>query len=212
MMPAVPFSFEDSMSSDCCMREEDESEEDVSLLLQKAQQGNAAARDSLFGLLHQHMRGLANSLMRQERTDHTLQASGLVNEACLKLLQQNIVLSAANRRQLFAAAIRSMQQVLIDYARSRATDKRGGVMKRHGLDVVLDSFEASHQIPFIDLERVLERLRQTSPRQHEILSLRFFAGLTIPETAKVLECSVGTVESDWRLARARLHVWLKDET
>lgn len=193
------------------MRESEISQHDVSLLLHRVQQGDAVAQNQLFALLHQQMGDMAQNLMRQERPDHTLQASGLVNEACLKMLQQGVVQSAENRRHLFGAAIRAMQQVLIDYARGRATEQRGGAMTRHGLDVVLDRFESRYEMTFIDLDNVLERLQKTSPRQHEILCLRFFASLTIPETAEVVGCSEGTVQSDWRLARARLHVWLREQ-
>jgi RNA polymerase sigma factor (TIGR02999 family) len=180
----------------------------ISLLLQQLQAGDEAARNELFSVVNGQLKQLARGLMKSERPDHTLQASALVNEACVKLLQQGGIESAENRRQLFAAAIGSMRQILIDHARSRQAAKRGGQLKRQPLDVVLDRFETTHNVKFGDLEEALERLKKESPRQHEVLTMRFFAGLTIEQTAEIMACSTGTVENDWRLARAKLYTWL----
>lgn len=184
-------------------------EGEISRLLHQVQSGDGAARDALFELINKRLRGLATGMMRSERADHTLQATALVNEACLKMMQQGVIETASDRLVLFRSAVASMKQVLIDHARSRATAKRGGELKRHPLDIVLERFEDKHQASFIELEAALERLKQHSERQHEVLSLRFFAGLTIAQVAEILECSTGTVESDWRLARAKIHSWLK---
>ena len=182
---------------------------DISTLLVLAKEGSDEARQSLFSELHNHMRAKAKSLMSDERANHTLQATALINEACVKLLREGVVDSAENRRQLFHAAIRAMRQVLIDHARARDAQKRGGSqLKRQPMDFVLEHFEETHDMPFLDLENALQRLQQESPRQHEALTFRFFGGLSIGETAKLLECSVSTVESDWRLARAKLTMWL----
>ncbi|MFK7821882.1 MAG: ECF-type sigma factor [Planctomycetaceae bacterium] len=183
---------------------------EISVLLRSAQEGNQTARDSLFAELVTQLRVHAKGLMKNERADHTLQATALVNEACLKLMQEGVVDSAQNRRQLFHAATRAMRQVLIDHARSKATQKRGGDYARQPIDVILDQFESKHKLSFLDLDVALERLQQESPREFETLSLRFFAGLTIAETAELLGCSAGTVESDWRFARAKLLVWLQE--
>lgn len=180
----------------------------ISLMLQQVQAGDLAAREQLFSIVNDQLKTLARGLMRSERPDHTLQASALVNEACMKLLQHGGMKSSQNRRQLFAAAIQSMRQILIDHARSRQTAKRGGPLQRQALDVVLDQFEAKHNTTFGDLEEALERLKTESPRQHEILTMRFFAGLTIEQTAQIMDCSTATVENDWRLARAKLYTWL----
>lgn len=181
----------------------------ISDLLAQARGGNNESREALFRELHEQMRNSARHLMKHERSSHTLQATALVNEACLKLMAEGIVDSADNRRQLFFAAIRSMRQILIDHARGRATAKRGADMQRHPIDIVLENFENQHQLSYPALEEALEKLREASPRQSEVLNLRFFGGLTIAETAEMMGCSVGTVESDWRFARARLLVWLK---
>lgn len=184
--------------------------EDISHLLDKAHAGSDEARDDLFAILHRQMRDSARGLMSNERTNHTLQPTALVNEACLKLMAEGSIDSAENRRQLFHAAIRAMRQILIDHARARGTKKRGDGHQRHSLDLVLDNFETRHNLSFLDLEAALKRLKEISPRGHEVLNLRFFGGLTVPETAELIGCSVGTVESDWRFARAKLMLWLQD--
>ena len=183
--------------------------EEISVLLQKAQDGNQKARDGLFAELTDQLRRQAHGLMKNERADHTLQATALVNEACLRLMQEGVVDSAQNRRQLFHAATRAMRQVLIDHARSKSAKKRGGDYQKQPIDLVLDQFETKHKLSFLDLDVALERLQKESPREFEALNLRFFAGLTINEAAELMECSTATVESDWRLARAKLLVWLQ---
>ena len=179
------------------------------MLLLQLQNGDARARESLFDLIYEQLRRMAHGLMKNERANHSLQASALVHEAYMNLVKADVIQTAENRRHLFGAAARAMQQILIDHARNLATEKRGGRMEQHPLDEILRQFETTHQASFIDLEDALQRLQKESPRQHETLKLRFFAGLTIPETAEVLDCSEGTVETDWRLARAKLHLWLK---
>lgn len=184
--------------------------EDISHLLDQAHGGSERAREDLFTILHRQMRQSARGLMNNERADHTLQPTALVNEACLKLMAEGSIDNAENRRQLFHAAIRAMRQILIDHARGRSTKKRGDGQQRHSLDVVLDNFETKHQLSFLDLEAALERLSEISPRGYEVLNLRFFGGLTVAETAELIGCSVGTVESDWRFARAKLMLWLQE--
>ncbi len=184
--------------------------ESVSVLLRQLQEGDAAAREALFRTIYDQLRKMAQGLMRSERSDHTLQASALVHEAYLNLIQGDVIQTAENRRHLFGAAARAMRQVLIDHARGRAAKKRGGQLTQHPLDEILHQFETTHEVSFMDLESALHRLQAESPRQHEALQLRFFAGLTIPETAEVLGCAEGTVETDWRMARAKLHLWLAE--
>ncbi|GAB5403666.1 MAG: ECF-type sigma factor [Aureliella sp.] len=181
----------------------------ITSLLNSAQGGDQLARSSLFEMLQSELRGHARRLMGNERSDHTLQPSALINEACIKIIQEGVVDNAGNRRQLFHSAIRAMRQVLIDHAKARAAAKRGGDWKKQPLDSVIESIENSHQVNYLDLEEALQRLAEQSSRQHEALTLRFFGGMTIPEVAEVLECSVSTVEADWRLARAKLVAWLR---
>ena len=185
------------------------SSDDISILLKRSQAGDESARDSLFQELDRQLRGLASRLMGSERPDHTLQATALINEACLQIIEEGAVDTAANRRQLFHSAIRAMRQVLQQHARARNSQKRGGKMQRT-LDLVLDHFEATHETSFLDLDAALERLREQSPREHEAITLRFFGGLTVAETARITEVSVATIEADCRLARAKLMMWMED--
>ena len=187
------------------------SESEVTLLLQQVQQGDASARERLFATLHGELRGMAEALMRRERPDHTLQATALVNEACLKLLDSSALASTSDRRYMFGMANRAMRQILVDHARKRKSEKRGGDYQRASLDIVLDNFESNNHCHFEDLEAALQSLEATSPRQREVVELRFFSGLSIEEVAEVLEVSVGTIERDWRLARAKLFQLLRDE-
>ncbi len=183
---------------------------DVSVLLRELGNGNESVKEQLFDQLQNELRQMASALMRRERADHTLQATALVNEACIRLLDSDAIANATDRRYFFAAANRAMRQILIDHARRRNTSKRGGEYERGSLDVVLDNFEASNGCRFEDLEASLELLGKDSPRQREVVELRFFSGLSIPETAEVLGVSEGTVERDWRLARAKLYQHLRD--
>jgi len=183
---------------------------DVSILLQQVKKGDDSARDRLFIELQSELRDMASALMRRERPDHTLQATALVNEACIRLLDSDAIANASDRRYFFGMANRAMRQILVDHARRRQTSKRGGDYQRGSLDIVLDNFETSNGCNFEDLESSLENLEQESPRQREVVELRFFSGLSIPEVAEVLDVSVGTVERDWRLARAKLYQQLRE--
>ena len=185
---------------------------DISLLLEQVQFGGTnahlTATNALFDQLTVQLRTIAEGMLRNERDGHSLQATALINETCLKILQGDVVNNAANRRQLFFAAIRAMRQVLIDHAKNRNAIKRGRGEKPLALDCVLQHFEAKHQMSYLDLEIALEKLQAQSPQLHETISLRFFAGLTIAESAEVLECSKSRVQADWRLARAKLLMWI----
>lgn len=184
---------------------------EVSTLLRQVRQGDQAARDRLFLELQSELRQMAAALMRRERPDHTLQATALVNEACVRLLDSDAIANASDRRYFFGMANRAMRQILVDHSRKRGTSKRGGEYQRGSLDIVLENFETDNGCRFDDLEAALERLEGDSPRQREVIELRFFSGLSIAEVADVLEVSVGTVERDWRLARAKLFRQLRGE-
>ena len=184
---------------------------EVSILLQRVKTGDESARDRLFIELQSELRDMAAALMRRERPDHTLQATALVNEACVRLLDSDAIASASDRRYFFGMANRAMRQILVDHARQRQTAKRGGDYQRGSLDIVLENFETSNGCNFEDLESSLDKLEQDSPRQREVVELRFFSGLSIPEVAEVLNVSEGTVERDWRLARAKLYQELRRE-
>ena len=184
---------------------------EVSMLLQRVKDGDDSARERLFTELQSELKGMASAMMRRERPDHTLQATALVNEACVRLLDSDAVNNASDRPYFFGMANRALRQTLGEHARRRNATKRGGDYQRGSLDVVLEQFEASNGCRFEDLEASLEALEKESPRQREVVELRFFSGLSVPEVAEVLEVSVGTVERDWRLARAKLYQQLRED-
>jgi len=142
--------------------------------------------------------------MQGERTDHTLQPSALVNEAVLRLVQSQAIDRVEDRRCLLVVAAHAMRQVLVDHARNRGAAKRLGDRKRVPLDDVLAYFEEQH-IDVLALQEAIEHLMGQDQRAGLVVVLKFFAGLTTAETAEVLDVSPGTVESDWRIARA----WLR---
>lgn len=185
-------------------------DDDVSLLLKRSQAGDAAAQAELFETINTQLRQMAANLMRRERSDHTLQATGLVNEACMKVLATGGIDSIENRRHLFGVAANAMKQVLIDHARKRGAIKRGSEQRREAMDVVLDQFEAEHGVGFEELEDALEKLKSHSERQYKVVTMRYFSGLSIVDTAEILGVSKSTVESDWRWARAKLYAWLSE--
>ena len=182
----------------------------VSALLARAQQGDNRAHDLLFKAINQDLRRLAGGLMRNERSDHTLQPSALVNEAYVRMRDQGVVECAENRRYLFGAANKVMRQILVDHARSRNAKKRGGEASRSPLDVFIDNFEVKQEMSFLDLDDALDKLGEDSPRQREVVEMKFFSGLTIDQTAEVMGFSHGTIENDWKLARAKLYRWLSE--
>lgn len=160
--------------------------------------------DRVLETAYDELRRLARSHLRRERSDHTLSATGLVHEAWLRLGESR-ERSFESRAHFFGAASRAMRRILIDYARARAADKRHGG-ERVGLTAVDDMLGATpsyHDLLAID--KVLDDLSSRNPRIVRVVECRYFAGLTIPETAEALGISHATVSEDWRFARAWLH-------
>ena len=178
---------------------------DITVLLEEVRQGKQGAEDRLMELVYGELHRLASAYMRRERQDHTLQSSALVNEAYLRLIGGAKV-SWESRGHFFVAAARTMRRTLIDHARSHATAKREHV--RQPLDFQ-ESLRSAADSPegMIDLDQALNRLAEMDPRQARIVELRFFAGLTVEETAELLGISEKTVKRDWATARA----WLEAE-
>jgi len=183
---------------------------DISVLLEQIRcSDETSARDKLFEVVYEQLLRMARGKMRNERADHTLGASALVNEAFLKI--KGDIRSKQDRRALFGTAADAMKKILIDHARKRNADKRLGKVDRQPLDDMVDQLERHLAGDMIDLGNALDRLGEDSPRQREVVELKFFAGQSIAEIAEHLECSAATVESDWRLARAKLFRWLRVE-
>jgi RNA polymerase sigma factor (TIGR02999 family) len=175
---------------------------DLTALLAEVHAGREDAQERLVRAIYAELRRIAGGLMRREGPGHTLQPSALVHEALLRLLDGDALADVPNRRYLFAAAAQAMRQVLVDHARRRHAAKRLGGRVRRPLDEALVACEAQG----LDI-LALHRLARSNPRQAQVVTLRFFGGLSVPEVAAALEVSDTTVEGDWRFARA----WLHDE-
>jgi RNA polymerase sigma factor (TIGR02999 family) len=185
---------------------DDHDRDNVTALINEARAGGKIARDRLFRAIYEEFHRIAKVLMGAERCGHSLQPSDVVNEAVLRLLNGHAVEQAPNRRFLFGAAARVMRQVLVDHYRKRTAMMREGKWKRVPLDEVLAHVE-EQDLDFIGLNLALDRLTETNERQGLVVVLRFFAGLSVAQVAQALDVSVGTVEADWRFARA----WLRDQ-
>jgi RNA polymerase sigma factor (TIGR02999 family) len=177
----------------------------VTQLLVAWSDGDEAARDELMPLVYEELRRLAHRYMSRERIGHTLQTSGLVNEAYLRLIDQSKV-QWQNRAHFFGIAAQLMRRILVDYARSRGYAKRGGDAWQVSLDEVA-IVPAERAADVVALDDALEGLAAFDLRKSQIVELRFFGGLSINETAEILAVSPGTVMRDWTLAKA----WLRRE-
>jgi len=172
-------------------------------LLRSASAGESAAADQLYAIVQAELARVARSLMSGERAEHTLQATALVNEAWLRLFKREAAIEWSDRAHFLRTAAAAMRHVLVDHARARGRDKRGGG-RPAALDAALDELEASGETDVVALHDALERFAQIDAQGARIVELRFFAGLSIEETARVLGVSTPTVERGWRAAR----LWL----
>jgi RNA polymerase sigma-70 factor, ECF subfamily len=177
---------------------------DLTAIINEARAGGADARERLVRAIYAELRRTAGGLMRRERPGHTLQPSALVHEALLRLLDGDALADVPNRRYLFAAAAQAMRLVLVDHARRRHAARRLGGRTRRPLDEALVALE-EQGLDVIALHDALDQLAESNPRQAQVVTLRFFGGLSVPEVAETLEVSATTVEADWRFARAWLH-------
>lgn len=178
---------------------------DVTQLLTAITDGDADALDRLFPLVYEQLRGQARRELRRERQDHTLNATGLVHEAYVALVQLDRI-SWRGRAHFFGAAAQAMRRILIDYARRRSAEKRGAGAEHVPID---DVVVAARERPadLIALDEALERLELLNARQARVVECRFFAGMEVDETAEALGISPATVKRDWTVARA----WLNRE-
>ncbi|MFH1748120.1 MAG: sigma-70 family RNA polymerase sigma factor [Planctomycetota bacterium] len=177
----------------------------ITQLLAAVGQGDAEARDKLWALIYDELHRVAQHQMADEAPGRTLQTTALVNEAYLRLVGGDNV-QWANRRHFFAAAAKAMRHIRVDYARKRNSLKRGAGW-RAGLPVEEQGAFDRDADEALVIDEALSKLERTDPRKAEVVMLRYFAGLTVDETAEALELSPRTVDSDWRFAR----VWLKRE-
>ena len=172
---------------------------DVTILLNQVSAGEESAPGKLLEIVYDDLRRLAGAYMRNERGDHTLQATALVHEAFIRLVDWENV-TWQNRAQFFAVAAEVMRKILIDHARQKNARKRSG-----GQRIELDgavSFADEKQFDLLALEDALQALEKIDARQAKIVELRFFGGLSIEETAYILKTSETTVKREWTFAKA----------
>jgi RNA polymerase sigma-70 factor (ECF subfamily) len=180
---------------------------DVTHLLLGLAAGDSQAENELLEVVYAELHRVADRLMRSERPDHTLQATALIHEAYLHLIDQRGK-DWKNRAHFFGVAALVMRRILVDHARTRRTEKRGGGQHKVSLEeTVLLTPEQSDDI--LALDEALSRLSQFDPRQSRVVELRFFGGLTEPEAAEVLGVATRTVKRDWGIAKAWLYGELK---
>jgi len=185
----------------------DEEHGQVTLLLDAIERGEARAADALFPMVYEELRERAGQMLASERRDHTLQRTALVHEAYLRLVGPGA--SYHGRLHFFNAAAMAMRHILLHHATKHRASKRGGGRKRihlEELDAAVATEEGSglDAIDWIVLEEAMKRLAAASPRQHQVVMLRFFAGRTEVEIAQMLQVSEPTVRRDWATAR----LWL----
>jgi RNA polymerase sigma factor (TIGR02999 family) len=177
----------------------------VTQLLLQWGEGDERALDELLPLVYDALRRLAGSYLRRERPDHSLQATALVHEAYLRLVDQKSV-DWKNRAQFFGVAAQIMRRILVDHARARHAAKRGGAGLKLSLSVA-DRFVPQKDLDLMALDDALNALADIDAQQSRIVELRFFGGLTIEEIAEAIGVSRATVERDWTMAKA----WLRRE-
>ena len=173
------------------------------MLLAEIRKGNPEAASKLIPLVYDEMRRLAGRYMRRERPDHTLQATALVHEAYMKMVEQRPA-DLQNRAHFFGVAAQVMRHILVDHARGHRRDKRGGTKEVVPLDEALVFSEGKSE-ELVALDEALRRLAKLDQRQAKVVEMRFFGGLTVEETAEALGISPITVKRDWSLARAWLY-------
>lgn len=176
---------------------------EITKLLNKAQAGDKKSLDELLPIVYNELRAVAGSQLQKEREDHTLQATALVHEAYLRLLEQTDV-DWKNRLHFFSIASEMMRRILVNYAVKRNAKKRGDGATKIVLDEAV-SYTKQRDFDLVALDSALTELAKFDAKQARIVELRFFGGLTIEETAEVLETSDSTIKREWRMAKA----WLK---
>ena len=183
-------------------------EPDVTSLLSQATEGDRNAANELLPLVYQQLRAIAHNQMATENPGHTLQATALVNEVFLRMFGDRQI-PWENRAHFYAAAAQAMRRVLLDHAKAKGRQKRGGGQKKLPVNVAdLASLENPEQI--LALDAALCRLEQQNPEAAKVVRLRFYAGLSVDQTAEALEMAPRTVDRRWKFARAWLYKTLNE--
>jgi RNA polymerase sigma factor (TIGR02999 family) len=179
------------------------SSQDVTELLRNWRQGDAAALECLVPLVYDELRKVARAHLRRERPSHSLQATALVHEVYLRLVAVDRM-TIAGRAHFLGLAARLMRQILVDHARRKRADKRGGDVTVVGLEDA-DQAVAPMGVDILALDQALDEMAAFDPRQRDLVELKFFGGLTIDEAALSLGVSPSTVEREWAVAKAWLY-------
>ena len=182
-----------------------QADQSITQLLAKWGSGDKAALDALIPLVYDELRRLAASYLRRKAGPHTIQATALVHEAYVRLADQSSI-SMENRAQFYGLAAKVMRDILVDHARRRHAAKRGGDQLRLSLTEA-ERFGHKPEVELIALDDALKVLAATNPQHSRVVELRFFGGLTIEETSRVMSLSHATTERHWSFARA----WLRRE-
>lgn len=178
----------------------------ITRLLKNAQGGNRAALDELLPLVYDELKRVASRQLSGERSNHTLQATALVHEAYMRLVDQHSV-DWGNRAHFFSIAAEMMRRILVNHAESRRAQKRGSGATAVSLDEIGDNVSSAQNKTGVDvlfLDNALKRLAALDTQQAKIVELKFFAGLTTEDAASVLGISESTVKREWRMAKAWL--------
>lgn len=177
---------------------------DVTILLDRINEGDGKAPEELLPLVYGELRKLAQGFMQRERADHTLQATALVHEAYIRLVDWENV-SWQNRAHFFAVAAQVMRKILVDHAREKKAQKRDFGQKLSLDEAISFPNQKEREVDLISLDEALEKLAKFDQTQSKIVELRFFGGLTIEETAHALKISPATVKREWTVAKTWLH-------
>lgn len=175
--------------------------QEITALLARLRQGDLAAEEDLMVLVYQELRRIAQQQMNGERAGHTWQATELVHQTYLRIFDGTT--DFENRAHFFAIAARQMRRLLVEHARKKAADKRGGDYRQVSLSEARD-LGLSSDIDLLALDEALQQFEKLYPRAHRVVEMRFFAGLSEVETAELLEISLTTLKRDWNFAK----VWL----
>ena len=177
---------------------------EITQILRESSDGNKELLDKLMPYVYEELRRQASRYLRRERSDHTLQTSALINEAYLKLADQKEV-AFESRTHFFAITANAMRQILVDYARTKHRQKRGGNDVKVPLEESIIISSGEQNIDLVTLDEALNRLEKIDLQQMRVVELRYFSGLSLEETAEVLNISRSTAAREWTMAKAWLH-------
>ena len=183
---------------------------EITEMLKACSGGNREAMDNLVPLVYEELRRQAHRYINRERSNHTLQTTALVHEAYLRLIEQRFV-DWQSRAHFFGMAANMMRRILVNYAVNRHREKRGGADENLPLEEALCVAAEEQDVNLLALDKALNELAELDERQAKIVELRYFSGLSIEETAEVLNISPATVKRDWAMAKAWLHRELSGE-